>query len=759
MFVPSSKQTADHLKQFSDEVSELHPVLNALFRKMPGIEHVHYNQGPYELGADFLLKKADSALLKSSWIGVVAKVGQIRQNTSEVDRQIDECFITRKGPDSAPIQVREVWVVSSHEITNNAKEVLFKKYADKKVEFIGGQELATLIDRFAPESFSAIPLALQKFADETLELLAIEDSRSLVVAGADSFYLEPVISRKNFDGYGNAKISSKVKNLDDLLNILVKGQVSVVQAGAGGGKSRLARELTRRVLASTDFSDGIIFPITFHAKFLQEDSRGQLEEKLASLKDVVQEGAHPIVFIDGFDEIDLDNAGRAAFVGCFITLAAEKKLSVVLLSRPFNEIVVLGAKLHSVDFFQIDPLRGAKAVEFLVRMAGNLDVKSRIAADLGKSHLFKALDGTPIAYILLGRLMAENEQDLPSNLTELFQKYLELVLGRWEISKGLRSQKEYEVLIESLTWLAGYMLDNELPEVSIREFKEWISSYCSKRPSIDLDVDALVAKATKRDSVLFLRQDTASIGFRHRAFSEFFYARGLLRSGSINIGAETFSPYWINSFYFLAGLQRDCPELIGELSSVELQSDAQRVLRMLNFGNLLLAGYMTPTEDCVRAILKIAGETADVYLRGVDPSSKSPLSQLPTIQMLCAITTAFHSQFGYKHFKSPLEEAIYSLEAEQGTERNAVALFLLAAAYKEAGGQLRFDELIEKFGESLPLAVKLAIGHESERMKSISDRVKKMQRNLKRAFRQNKGSAQYLHKLYKIPVLSLDKKL
>lgn len=759
MFIPSSKQTADHLKEFVDEVGELHPVLNALFRSMPGIDHVHYNQGPHELGADFILKKIDPALLKSSWIGVVAKVGQIRQNTSEVDRQIEECFILRKGPDSSPIQIREVWVVSSHEITNNAKEVLFKKYADKKVEFIGGQELATLIDRFAPDSFTAIPLALQKFADETLDLLAVEDSRSLVVAGADNFYLEPVISRKNFDGYGNPKISARIKNLDDLLHILAKGEVSVIQAGAGGGKSRLVRELTRRVLASTDFSDGRIVPVTLHANLLQENAKEKLSEKLDALDAVILGNAHPIVFVDGFDEIDLGDDGRAQFLSDLIALAAERKISVVLLSRPFNEVVVLGSRLHTVNFFQINPLKGAKAVEFLVRMAGNLDVKARIAADLGKSHLIKALDGTPIAYILLGRLMAENDQDLPSNLTELFQKYLELVLGRWEISKGLRSQKEYEVLIEALTWLSAYMLDNELPEVSIKEFKGWVSTYCSKRPSIDLDVDALVSKATNRDSVLFLRQDTESVGFRHRAFSEFFYARGLLKSTSINIGAETFSPYWINSYYFLAGLRRDCPDLIQELSSVDLQDDTQRILRMVNFGNLLLAGYMTPTEDCVRAIIKIANEAADIYLRGADPSSESPLSQLPTIQMLCAITTAFHSQFGYKHFKGPLEEAIYSLESQEESERNAVALFLLDAAYKEAGGELRFDSLIEKFGEALPISIKLAIGHESQRMKSISDRVKKMERNLRRAFRQNKGSAQYLHKLYKVPVLGLDRKL
>ncbi len=84
----------------------------------------------------------------------------------------------------------------------------------------------------------------------------------------------------------------------------------------------------------------------------------------------------------------------------------------------------------------------------------------------------KALDGAPIAYILLGRLIAESEQDLPSNLTELYQKYTELTLGRWEIAKGLRSQQEYEIVTEALIWLSFFMLDNQLSEISRIELEE-----------------------------------------------------------------------------------------------------------------------------------------------------------------------------------------------------------------------------------------------------------------------------------------------
>lgn len=89
----------------------------------------------------------------------------------------------------------------------------------------------------------------------------------------------------------------------------------------------------------------------------------------------------------------------------------------------------------------------------------------------------------------------------------------------------------------------------------------------------------------------------------------------------------------------------------------------------------------------------------------------------------------------------------------------AVALFLLDTAYKEAGGALRFDNLLEKFGERLPLPIKLAIGHESDRMGRMSDMVKKMERNLKKALRGRPGTAVFMGQLYRVPVVKLEKKI
>lgn len=758
MISPRDKHTVDHLKELVNEVAELHPILHALFSKLPGIERVHYNQGSDELGADFILFKKDATLQRTHCIGVVAKVGKIRQDTAEIDRQVGECFILRKALDGQPIQIREVWVVSSQDITKNAREVINHKYADKKIEFIPAQDLARLIDEFAPESFVTISPALQNLAESLTGKLDLEEQNSLVIPGMSSFYVEPKIAKRYFDGYGNARPEKGVKDLNDLLATLLEDPLSIIQAGVGGGKSKLARELTRRILQSSEYADGLLLPSGHHANQFINGADVQLRQAVEQLRLSAKCSGRVIFFIDGFDEIDIDDHQRSEFVSALLQAGIALGASIVLLSRPFDEVSVLGSRVHSINIFKIEPLKGRRAIELLSKIAGQLDGRSRIVADLGKSNLLHALDGAPIAYILLGRLIAENQQDIPSNLTELFQKYSELVLGRWEISKGLRSQQEYEVIVEALIWLAGYMLDNQLVEVARAELEQWIRQYCRDR-GIDISASELVDRVTGRTSILYLSRDSGCLGFRHRAFCEFFYARRLHRSSNINLTPDVFAPYWMNSYFFLAGLQRDCPELIQTLSDLELDTEPHKIMRILSFGGILLAGYLTPTAVCVTAIKKMAHDAADLFIAASSPESDSPLTQFPTIQMLCALTGTFTNQYGYRHFRPALEEAIFELEKESLTEGNALALFLLDTAYKDAGGALKFDELIERFGDSLPLVVKLAIQHESDRMKVMSDRVRKMERNMRRTFNANKGSKDFLRLLYKVPVRQLDRKL
>ncbi len=756
--ISAKADTVDSLKRLIDEVDDFHPVLNSLFRKMPGIQRCHYNQGPNEMGADFILYRSDDALLRTTQVGVVVKVGTIKQNTTEVERQIKECFVPRRAADGVDIQIREVWVVSNVEITRNAREVLMSQYSDRKIEFISGQDLATLIDRYAPDCFTTTSPQLQAFADDVETSLQDADRTSLVVPGMEAFYIEPKITRRLMDGYGNSRTRT-LSGLDELIRLLQGSQLSFIEAGAGGGKSKAAREMIRKVIRSSEFSDGKVVPVSIHAKDLYGNVKDGFREACVKARDVsASQAASALVFVDGFDEVDISPEDRSVFVGDLISASSENSASAVLLSRPFDIGGVAGPRVASLDVYQIEPLQGTRAIKFLERVTKQSALSGRLMRDLGGSALMKALDGSPISYILLGRILAENEQDLPSNLTELFQKYAEIVLGRWEMSKGLRSQKEYEVLVEALTWLSTYLLDNDLPRIASVELEGWISEYTSSR-GLEINSSMLVDRVTERSSILYKRHDNGSVGFRHRAFAEFFYARSLSKQRDVALEPSVFSPYWANTYYFLAGMYRDCPDMIQSLVDMEIDRFDLRIMRVINFGNIMLAGYLTPHAPCSSALKKVALDAADIYMESIDPEAASPLSSLPVMQILCALAQTFSAQYGYRHFRSPLESVIFELEDSTENDRAAVALFLLDTAYKEAGGSLRFDNLLEKFGERLPLPVKLAIGHESDRMGRMSDMVKKMERNLKKALRGRPGTAAFMAQLYRVPVAKLEKKI
>jgi hypothetical protein len=761
MMQPAKTSTLSELRDLTDEVRQLHPLLNILLPKLPAIVRAIYSQGTDELGADFVLVKNEEALQKHSYIGVVVKIGTIRQNHPDVERQIGECFVERKLPDGTDIHIREVWVLCTGEITSNARRVIAKKYTDEKIEFIDGQLLAQMIDKYAPNSFVTVAPLLQDYAESLRRNLDHEELNSVVVAGMEALYVEPDIGRVEFDHRGYTNSIKRGLTVQSLINAARTTQFAVVRAGAGGGKSKLGRELVRGQLDTKEFFDGKIIPVVFHGRHFIERTIEKMETAIRAARGTCSEtqAARVILYIDGFDEIDITDSARTAYIKELRHVAgADGNVSVWLLTRPFDETEILGSAAQSTDVFEISPLKGQKALKLLSAVSKNIDVKHRLAESLKGSALIRALDGAPIAYILLGRLLAENEQELPSSLTELFQKYCELFLGRWEIDKGLRIQKEYEVLVEALTWLAGYMIDNSLYKVAQSEIADHIDSYCKAR-NIKVSARDLLAKASQRSGIIFSNGDD-SIGFRHRAFAEYFYARGLNGKGKLSLMPDVFDPYWVNSYFFYVGMQRDCPSLVTELAEMVLEDESPRLMRVVQFGNILMAAYLTPTATIAHCVEAIAKDAAKLYIAACDPSYPGQLKNFATMQLLGIFASFFKEQYGYALLKEAIGAAMLEIDdAWEKNEEAAIALFLLAIAYRESGGSLRFDDLIEEFGDALPLVVKLGIGHESERMKVLTDKVKKMEKHLRRNAQASAASNEFFKNLYDTAVVNLPKKL
>lgn len=188
----------------TDEVKELHPLLEELFRKHPKILQVEYTHGPDEMGADFVLTHTHDVLGTPEHIGVVAKLGKIHKNFEDVERQIKECVkVPRKvNGGKREIVLSEVWVVCTNSITEGAKRKIHAEYPGTNVQFVNGNYLSSMVDRFVPEYWSNVELPLSTYLgslksrteelDKSLDLIQLEGS---------PVYIEQDVLRVETDPY------------------------------------------------------------------------------------------------------------------------------------------------------------------------------------------------------------------------------------------------------------------------------------------------------------------------------------------------------------------------------------------------------------------------------------------------------------------------------------------------------------------------------------------------------------------------------
>lgn len=725
-------EAKERVAQIQHEVAELHPLLHELFRKIEELEQVYYTHGNSEMGADFILYRRDGVLRQTHCIGVVAKLGAIRQDHSDVLRQIEECSVPRTSPEGrGEIILTETWVISTGEITTNARDKIAEKFRGRKVEFIPGQRLIQLIELYLPDAASIIPIELQTYRNAELDVLDRQDARTALIPGATNEYVCPDVNRMRLDSTNELVVGETYSKMEDIVTQVLKHNFVLVESTMGGGKSRFLRELCRHLLKSDLFTEGKVICTYISCTDLSSQydlDIDRLVEKVipAMKRDMV---SPVVVVLDGLDELKLPPDARASALLKFIGWASSNgERRLVLSTRPIDAREVLGPRLQNVCLLRLELLRGKKAIDFFQTICGNLVITTKIIKDLSNSGLIRAFEATPIAYTLLARVMNENDQEVPASIPELFAKYFELTLGRWEIDKGLIKQFEFQAMQACLSQIAVALLDSGRAEMPRTEAMHIVDTYLSIRPR-KISSEDLLRIMHERTLVLFLDESVDTIGFRHKSFAEFFYAMDLAKKNEVRIRDDAFLPFWIGVYYFYAGIQKDCTGLAEALLAVPMES-APRLLRVLNFGNILQAAYMTPNKLVSDTLQSVLREAAELFLDCKAGRGGVELSKFSVMQLLSLFRMVVSDTYGYAYFKASLEDVICDLATGEPNECDALILFFACIAHAEADGKLDFDSLIKRHGDALPLELKFAIKHESKKFLSATQLVKRMQKRL-----------------------------
>ncbi|WP_157256673.1 hypothetical protein [Methyloversatilis discipulorum] len=179
----------EKLKNISDEVGALHPLLRAVFSTDKTITRLEYTHGQSEMGADFILARLDPTLGDENYVGVIAKCGSIKQDHTDIRRQIEECAVERYfDGGKRKIYLNEIWIVCNGAVSHGAERKIHEDYKNRNIKFIDIDRLAALVDQNYPHFWNEIPTNLGLYLQNAL--IETTKAESYNTLGANSVAIE-----------------------------------------------------------------------------------------------------------------------------------------------------------------------------------------------------------------------------------------------------------------------------------------------------------------------------------------------------------------------------------------------------------------------------------------------------------------------------------------------------------------------------------------------------------------------------------------
>lgn len=738
------KAKRDRVEEINNEVKDFHPLLMEIFKKMPNITYVEYTHGQNEMGADFVLEKTDLSLETRSYIGVVVKTEKILQNFTDIERQIDECGhqrLIRGGAER--IRLPEVWVITSKSISQNAKEKINEKFSARSITFFDSQWLSRRIDDYAPHFWDELSNSIGVYLSAVDKRMSVINSQTLVPSGLSTPTTFDVdVQEIESDRYNKSSRRQRVK-LVNLFEEVLSNKISWLEADMGFGKSFLARRIVSHFCNTKVYKESKVIPIFDSFKNYISSCNGGLSayiDKVLEEKcriDAKADGATILIVLDGVDEACSDIEGYKNAINKLTGEARSiDEVRILVTSRPFKFFEDSSPFSKTVRRYQIRPLSLSKIIGFLKKILESRSLPNKLLHDLGKSDLFKQLPQNPIAASLLANLIAQERYELPSNLTELYSKTIELMMGRWDERRKVSTEKLYKATERLARYAARHMLDNQLVYLSKTELTEMFASFLRER-NLGVSIEEVCDYLFDRSGLFGIFPDTEAMFFKHRSFAEYLYARDAYETRDFSIDERAFHPYWSNTYFFYIGSLGECPDIIKKLVAAHPSSESPKILRYINMSGFLLAGYQTPysvIEDSLEIMIR---DAAKMYIECREARMLSGLSSLSEMQMLWFWAMLARYYYGYKFFEDALTLVMARLDDSlpDTAEEKIYSLFFAASALRELDNNCGFEFLIKKKPKELPLAINFAIKAEisyAGKLFSGNSAVKAYEKSLKK---------------------------
>lgn len=493
-------------------------------------------------------------------------------------------------------------------------------------------------------------------------------------------------------------VSNQVINLSKLIkkkqktkDILEVGKDAIIFGEMGSGKSTILKkiilDLIKEYLADDEMKRKNKIPTLVLAKnfknnfnlfkCIEIDMQYLTGNKIFNLDKLLKNG-EIIVFIDGFDEIPDENINDYfdeinSFKSKYVNV------QIIITSRP--SILIDKAKVFS-EFrrFEILPLDFSQVDELLEKWFPTADKhKQKLLNVLKKTALSSAIPKTPLAITLLAIIFEDNDtiEEIPANITELYNKFTEIFLGKWDKENGISSQDKYGVRTHLINHIALILQISFTNEIKEKDFEKVLMRYKEDKRYDDVHIQEMKKDLLNRNP-LFIKEDS-KYRFIHKSFQEYFASKGIQQTNEYTDDPEKFlitnflNEWWANVILFYVGYKKDCPKFIERICNESIPTDVNETyLKIDGLGKLLQAAVSTDNKSKVIGV-RSALKSLKLFRHFIMNEASNDISlnaffrkmKLNDFYVIIFLKTIFSISFKSKHLKPSLEDIYIELQVNK----------------------------------------------------------------------------------------------
>lgn len=608
-------------EQFRDEV------VRPLFLRQ-GLTDGRDTCGPSEKGKDAVFVTTDRLGIEDAYV-VQTKKGNINlsrkvhENLIEAVTQLKtasqtKVAFTKTRKKQLPAKV--ILCVSG-KMNDAAREHIVQEIHDPRLIFLDSDELIPKIDELFPELWLGIDANVAPYfrrvkqiiesSDETLAMADLLPRDSQAAVATDDGFVMLQLYRMTLKLKKERGQITKVPQLEQMpvTGLLKKRKpLFVIFGSAGAGKStslkRLAYVLATRGL-KFESSEKPAIPIVLRAA----DIFGNADRSLAEICDAecrritgssrasfsTQDLAAGRVYllIDALDELP-DDESRISVVSAIKEFHVNyPDCKVILTSRDHHSVQSLDA-LKSFEAYNLSPINYKQAQQIITSLQKGKNLRAEksheVVRRLEEVH---GMELNPLLVTVFAATSEYSRQDIPANITELFKKFTEMMLGRWDATKGFSHQYHAPLKDFILTKLAFEMHKDRMTGIDLEHFDRLLSGELLSRGH-EADTEQLRDEILNRSGLFIVVG--RNIEFRHLMMQEFFAGRGIPSTDYLHtIIAD---PWWRRAIVFYFGdRSADSSALKSAIAGLAGRSIEESYNAALTLGLALQACYLVEVKD------------------------------------------------------------------------------------------------------------------------------------------------------------------